>query len=195
MEDSVQPFRFVKEEDMRYERQIIFGGIIIAIGLIWLIGNLLGIDLWSLICPLAIILAGVLLLFRPRIERMGGPATIRLLEKIDRRGAWPVRDEEIWKFVGDIHLDMTQADIPAGETRIRITGFVCNVDVLVPENVGVALDSAAFITSSRIMGRKKDYFLGSLQQRSEIYSTAGQKIHLETLFFVTDLRVDQVEMK
>ena len=123
---------------------------------------------------------------------MAGPDTglqMAVFGPIRRYGVWQVADEEIWLFVGDVNLDLTEAMIPPGETRIHVFSFVSTVRLVVPEDVGVALASTAFVTTSRFFGRKRDQILLAPPLTSDDYETAERKIRLEPTMFVADVKV------
>lgn len=177
---------------MRNSGQLIFAVVIILIGLVLLLENLLDVDVWNLAWPVGIILLGVWVLLRPHLVSSDTAVRQKLLGDIRRRGEWQVADEEIWLVVGDVKMDMTSAEIPPGETRIRVMGFVAGVNLRVPADVGVALSSNAFFTDAKVLGRKRESFLSPLEVVSDNYETAERKIRLETNFFVADVKVRQV---
>ncbi|MFL7794218.1 MAG: cell wall-active antibiotics response protein LiaF [Anaerolineae bacterium] len=180
---------------MRNTRQIFVGVAIIAIGLVALFGSIFDIDLGRFLCPTVLILAGVWLLVRPRMVSPGAAFTIKLLGDVRRRGEWQVIEEEITLGVGDIRLDMTQADIPIGETRIHTSGFVNGIVLIVPEGVGVIVSSMAFLTEAGIFDQKHSRFFTISQFTSEDYETAERKIHLDLRYFVADVKVKRAPVE
>ena len=180
---------------MHNTRQIFAGVAIIAIGLIALLGSIFDIDLGRFLCPTVLILAGVWLLVRPSMARPGTAFTTKLLGDVHRRGEWQVAEEDITLGVGDIRLDMAQADIPSGETRIRASGFVNGITLIVPEGVGVMVSSMAFLTEARIFDQKHTRFFDACQFTSEDYETAERKIHLDLSYFVADVNVKRAPME
>ncbi|MGA9348921.1 MAG: cell wall-active antibiotics response protein LiaF [Anaerolineae bacterium] len=177
---------------MRNQGQMLFGILIILVGLMFLLGSVFDVDVGDLCFPAGLILLGIWILFRPRLVGPDTALWLRVFGPIRRRGAWQVADEEIWLFVGDVRLDMTQAEIPLGETRIRVFGFVGNVRLVVPEGVGVSVSSMAFVTDARVLGQRRDGFLVPVHLTSDDYETAVRKVHLETMSFVADVRVKLV---
>ena len=169
--------------------QIYAGILIIVIGLLSLIGVVFNVDVGALCLPVGLIALGVLLLARPRLAGPDTEVHFRLLGDIPRHGAWQVRDEEIWIGVGEVRLDMTQADVPPGETTIRIFSFVADVKLIVPEGVGTSVSSLAFLTDARVLGQSHETFFGPFQQASDNYATAERRVRLEPRAFVTSLRV------
>jgi len=174
---------------MRNQGQMIIGALIILVGLMFLIGNVLNVNVWALCGPLGLILLGVWLLLRPQLVGADMAVRQKLLGDIHRDGVWQVADEEFWIGVGEIDLDMTHAEVPEGETKIRVFGFVGDVDVLVPEGVGIAVSSTAFVTDARVLGRKRDSIMFPFYQASDDYETAERKIRLEVTSFVADIKI------
>lgn len=174
---------------MRNQGQIVLGGILVAIGLLVLFGNLLGVNLWRLFWPLLLIGLGIWFILRPRMVEEGTAVTQRVLGDINRRGQVRVQDEEMFLLIGDVNLDLREAIWPEGETRLRILGFVGDIELRVPENVGVALSSTAFVSSVRWQDRKEDGFLLPLQLESEGYALAPHRLRLEVIHFVAEVQV------
>ena len=171
---------------MRNQNQLFLGGLLVLIGAVFLFGTLFNINPWTFCWPIGLILLGVWLLWGPRTF-----TGVWLLGDIRRDGAWKVANEEIGIGVGDVKLDFTQADIPVGETRIRVSGFVGDVDMWVPANIGVAVTSNGFVVDAKIFGQKQGQLLTPLHFTSDNYVGAERKILLETNFFVGDITVKQ----
>jgi predicted membrane protein len=169
--------------------RLFIGIVLIALGLAFLIGTVFRVNVWAFCWPVGLIVVGVWMLLRPY---MVGPDTAirqKVLGDIRRSGAWDVVDEEIWIGVGNVRLDVTGATIPSGETKIQLFGFVGDVDLILPEGVGVSISSTAFVTDGKVFGQKQERFVVPLRLDSDDYETAERRIRLETLFFVTDLDV------
>ncbi len=174
---------------MRNKGQIYNGIALVAIGVIFAIGAIFQVNVWAICWPAALILVGVWFLVRPRFLSPGTASNIHPLGDVRRYGTWQVANEEIWMFVGDIDLDMVQAEFPSGETVLRIFGFVGDVDIAVPQNVGLSYTSTAFVTDSRVNDRKMESFLAPVNYATENYAAAEKRLRLETLFFIADLKI------
>ena len=177
---------------MRNKWQIFIGGTITLIGLMSLVGTIFKVDIGAFCFPMGLILLGLFLLLRPQLIGPDTSAQLKLLGDVRRYGDWQVSDEEIWVGVGDVRLDMTDANIPAGETLIRLFGFVGDVRLLVPESIGVSVSSTSFVTDARVLGQRRDSFLTPIHFASKGYETAEHKVRLEMNYFVGNLRVRQV---
>lgn len=173
---------------MRLHGQVLFGLLIVIVGLAILVGNLLDIDAGQLCFPTGLILLGLWLLLRPRLVGPDTALRMRIFGPIRRSGIWPVSDEEIWLFIGDVRLDMTEAEIAAGVANIKIFSFIGNVRLQVPEGVAVRLSSMAVINDVRLFGKRSSGFLIPAHISSQGYETAERKVHVESMAFISDMR-------
>ena len=174
---------------MRNRGELILGGALVVMGLVFLIGALFNINVWALCWPVGLILVGAWLVLGPRLAGPDSNAEVLLLGDKRRRGNWTVKDEEIWLGVGDVELDFSQAVIPSGETTLRILTFVGDVDMYVPASVGVDVRVVGFVVDADLLGRDYDSFLTPVEVRSENYATAECRVRIEMTGFVTDLKV------
>lgn len=174
---------------MRSKRRIVIGSAILALGVLLLIGNLLQIDIWAYLWPLVLIGIGIWILMHPRRSGGRGFTHFMLLGDHRRYGKWRLKDEDILCLIGDVSLDMTTADIPLGETVLKLQGFVGGIRVRLPEGVGVSIYSTAFLTDAHVFGTKHDYLLTPYEYQSEGYAETAQRVRLELLYFVADLNV------
>lgn len=172
--------------------QLILSVVIIVVGLAFLVGNVFDVNTWAVCWPTLIILLGLWLIVRPQLAGQNAASRQKLIGDIRRDGVWQVTDEQLWIGVGDITLDMREAEIPLGETRISIWSFVSPVRLSIPQDVGVAVTSKAFVTDARIFERKRESILAPFRAVSEEYETAEKRIFLEVTSFVGDIRVKRV---
>ncbi|MCA9937911.1 MAG: hypothetical protein KC418_04675 [Anaerolineales bacterium] len=180
---------------MQNRGQLYWGLAIILLGVLFLIGNLTNIDIGAFCWPAALILVGMWFILRPR---MTGPDTVdttKIIGDIDRGGPWTVSSEDFTGFVMDVDLDMTGADIPLGQTRLRLHGFVTELDMFVPADVGVRVDSVAFVTETKINGEKAEHFFSSGPVQTLNFEGAGRQIIVEPRSFVAEVSVRQVAAK
>ena len=174
---------------MRNQGQLLLGGSLIFLGLVFLFGTLFRVNVWAFCWPIGLIVLGGWILLRPQMVAPGTPVHITPLGSIRREGAWRVASEEFWLFVGDAKFDMTQADIPSGETTLRLFGFVGDVVLTVPPGVGIAVSSTAFVTDLKIFGHHEENFVMPYTFTSDDYATAERKIRLDVAHFVASVKV------
>lgn len=174
---------------MRNSGVIFFGGLLILIGVMIMAGNLLNVNMWRYFWPFILILLGLWMLVRPRWVSPRGSTQFLILNNLHRKGVWQVKNEEIWSFLGDVFLDLTNAEIPNGETVYRIYGFIGDIDLTVPQNVGVSVSSAAFINEVKVFGKKQSSILLPIEITSEVFESVERKIRLDVAFFISDVKI------
>jgi lia operon protein LiaF len=174
---------------MTKRRELFLGGILVIVGALALIGALLHVSLWTYFWPLLFISLGVWFILRPRMVAERRAVSLKLIGDIKRRGAWQVADEEIWLIVGDVDLDLSQAVIPDGETRLSAYGFVGDVELIVPEGVGLKMHSLAFVSDAKVFGGKEESFVLPYDYATPGYDEAPKRIRLDTVHFVSELEV------
>jgi lia operon protein LiaF len=162
---------------------------IIVLGVVFLLGTVFRVNVWAFCWPIGLIAIGVWLLIRPSMVSPGTRIEQKVLGDVQRNGAWDVVDEEFWIGVGNLRLDMAKAAIPTGKTQIRAFGLVGDVDLIVPQGVGVSVSSWAFVTDGTVFGKKGQSFVAPFQVASEGYERAERKLQVETFFFVSDLMI------
>jgi predicted membrane protein len=162
---------------------------VIVIGVIFLIGALTGVNVWGLICPVALVLLGVALIVQTRRIGPDTDFSVRVIGDIRQRSDKILKNQEIWVGIADVDFFPAEADIPLGETRFRLFGFVGDIDLRIPATVGLSITSLAFLTEANIAGDKTSNFVRPFEYTSPGYAEAERRIRLEITFFVADLDV------
>jgi len=172
---------------MKNRGLLIFGGVLILLGILSLIENIFHIDFGAYFFPLILIGIGVWLLVRPRLE---APGRLRFIGDMNRSGPWEVTEEEHTVFVGDTRMDFTQATLPEGETRIVLNGFVGDIRVIVPRDMAVRLLCQGFTHTIHWFGSHQDNFLTSYDASTvPDYGQAARRLCLDVNYFVTTVRL------
>ena len=177
---------------MRNRAALYFGGFLVLIGLLSLLSYFFHIDFSAFCFPLMLIAIGVWLIARPKLFVPGSGSTLNFIGDIRRRGPWRAVDEQIVSFVGDITLDLAQAEIPASLTTFRMIGFVGDVNVYVPQGIEVAVSANGFVIDGRIFDEHVNTILVPIERSSPGYATAERRVRLETAFFVNNIRVKRI---
>ena len=171
------------------KNQLVAGLVLVALGALLLVGELLDVNAWRLLFPLVLVGLGIWVLTRPRDLGRDHAVTQRLLGDIERSGPWNVVDEEIMSLIGDVDLDLSEASIPMGDTRIRTVGFVQDVTVRIPEGVGLAVEATGVFGEVDLLGQKYEAFFGSVSEQSPDYPLADRRIRLEVDGFVSEVKI------
>ena len=176
---------------MQNRSQVLLGAFLVLLGLGFLLANLLKISFWTLCFPAGLILLGILLVTRPAGFGPAANANWYIFGNIRRGSDWQVQDEELWIFIGDAKFDLTRALLPAGETVIRINGFIGDIDVSAPPDIGVLVSASGFLVHVRTPHEKIDRFLSPADIASPNYATAERQLHLITAFIIGDVDIQQ----
>jgi len=175
---------------MQNRGQLIAGAFLVLLGVGFLLANLLKINFWAICFPMGLIVIGALLLLRPRVFGTSASSWY-LFGTVRRDGVWTPADEEIWQLFGDVKLDFTQAQLPPGETHLRIMGLIGDVDVIVPADIGMLVSASGLIIDLRTPSAKVDRFLSPVDEASPNYATAERKLRVSTAFLIGDVDVLQ----
>lgn len=172
--------------------QIIFGVVLILLGLFSLLDVLFEINLGRFIFPLILIGLGLLIIFRNQLSAPGVEVRMPVIGDVRKSGGWQAKKHEIWWFVGTTRLDFSEAVFPEGEAKIKIFGFVNDVKILLPEDVEMHLGSFAFFSDYQGIERREERFFGILEEKTESYSLAEKKVTIQINSFVADIHVIRV---
>jgi lia operon protein LiaF len=107
---------------------------------------------------------------------------------------WELTPLNISHFVGDTVIDLTKASIPYGETRVQVSAFIGDVQVLVPNDVqlGIEVTSSCFIGDARVLERQEGGMFTNVKIQSPNYFEAEKKIRLTASSFIGDVAVTRV---
>jgi lia operon protein LiaF len=165
------------------------GIIVVVIGVFLLAGELFHFNGGAFLFPLLLVALGVWLILRPRMLGPKGQIHARILGDIVRNGTWQVVPEEIWLAIGDIHLDLSNAQVPEGETTLTVYGFVNEIKITVPEGVGIGLHCSAFVSDVKMYGEKETTIFMPLDRNSDDYASCSRKVLIRANHFVVDAKI------
>lgn len=105
-----------------------------------------------------------------------------------------LKNTNISQFIGDTVLDLTNAQIAYGETKINISAFVGDIKVYIPEDMdlGVSVHSSSFIGDMQVLDQSRSGFMGSVHCKTPYYKEAGKKIRINVSAFIGDVKVKTV---
>ncbi len=107
---------------------------------------------------------------------------------------WNLEPMNISHFIGDTVIDLTKAQIPAGETKIVVSSFIGDVKVFIPDDMDVAVSvaSSTFIGDLTLFDRHDSGFLRSHHAESPNYADAEKKVRFQVSMFIGDIKVQKV---
>jgi predicted membrane protein len=176
---------------MKMKGQMVVAWIFIGFGALLLFGNVVGIDFGDIFWPLVLITVGLLLIFRPQII---SPAHAKFLfaGDVNVGSSWDMDKKELRMFAGDVRIDLADLKLPAGETKFIITAFASDVHLSVPKDVGVSISTMAFVTDSKIDGKKMEYVFSGMDFATEGYEGASKKFKLSMQCFAAEVNLKTI---
>jgi len=162
------------------------GIFLVAIGVLLVAARLLDVDLGQVLCPTVLILLGAWLIARPYWVQ--SELSLRLLGDIKRVTPWTVRPEEFWVGIGNTELDFTVAEIPEGETRLRLLGLIHDLEVRLPAEAFVRISGVALVATLKTLEQKEEYLLVPWE-RSWGDPAALKRVHVECTGLIVELSV------
>ena len=95
-------------------------------------------------------------------------------------------------FAGDVRIDLADLNLSPGETDITVTAFAGDVHIFAPQDVGVSISTMAFVTDSRINGKKMEYIMSGMDYATEGYEEANKKFKLFMQCFAADVKLKTI---
>lgn len=110
------------------------------------------------------------------------------------REHFQLKHTNISQFIGDTVLDLTNAQIPYGETKINISAFVGDIKVYIPNDMdlGVSVTSSSFIGDMQVLEQTRSGFMSNVQCKTPYYKEAGKKVRINVSAFIGDIKVKTV---
>jgi lia operon protein LiaF len=169
--------------------QIFLGLLLIVLGLFSLFELVFHINLWRFVGPLLLVALGVWLILRPQMAGPDVKVQMPIFGDIRKTGVWEATNHEIWMLAGNSRLDFTDASFPNGEATIRIIGFVADVKVILPEDVGLFIESSAIVSELKGITNKEERLFNTLEYATPEYQSASKKVKLQTVAFVSTIKL------
>lgn len=96
---------------------------------------------------------------------------------------------------GDLHLDLTEMDIPTGEHVLTLNGVFGDIQVTLPANLKVQAKANVVIGDISILDEKADGFFVNRTHESEGYASAKKKLYVAASQVIGDIRIGQAATK
>lgn len=110
------------------------------------------------------------------------------------REHFQLKHTNISQFIGDTVLDLTNAQIAYGETKINISAFIGDIKVYIPNDMdlGISVNSSSFIGDMEVLDQSRSGFMSSVQCKTPYYKEAGKKVRINVSAFIGDIKVKTV---
>ncbi|TVY05549.1 cell wall-active antibiotics response protein LiaF [Paenibacillus cremeus] len=102
---------------------------------------------------------------------------------------WILRNMSIWNVLGELQMDLTYAIPEQKETTIVLQGIIADVDLIVPEDVGLSVTASVLFGQMSIGFDKEAGVLNRMVWQSPNYWTADRQVKLEISYVVADIDI------
>jgi lia operon protein LiaF len=102
---------------------------------------------------------------------------------------WSLHPMSIWNIIGEIKLDLGLAIWEEPEVTIILQGVIGDIDIIVPENVGIIVTSSVIFGQIEVDVEKEAGALNKIHWQSPNYHTCTNKVKLQVSYIVADVDV------
>lgn len=105
-----------------------------------------------------------------------------------------LKHTNVSQFIGDTVLDLTNAQIPYGETKINLSAFIGDIKVYVPDDMdlGISVNGSSFIGDMAVLNESRSGFMSNVKMRTPYYKEANKRIKINVSSFIGDIKVKTV---
>jgi lia operon protein LiaF len=162
------------------------GYVLLAIGLLILLGGHL-----SLIVSVILLSLGFFYINSKRIHK--DETYIQKQSLVDSirwgKDPWVLRNSSIWNVIGEVQIDLTYALFEHKETTLILQGVIGDVDIIVPEDVGVSV-TASVLFGQLVVGPEKEVgLMNKIVWQSQDYAECDQQVKLIISYIVGDIDI------
>lgn len=114
----------------------------------------------------------------------------RIIESQKRnKEAWILRSLSLWCVIGELNLDFTLAIPEEPETTLMLQGMIGDIDLYIPEDMGVCVESSVLFGQVRVADEKESGTMNKIRWQSPHYETADTKVKLIVSYLVGDIDI------
>ncbi|AEI42084.1 cell wall-active antibiotics response protein LiaF [Paenibacillus mucilaginosus] len=105
------------------------------------------------------------------------------------REPWILRNMSIWNVLGELQMDFSYAITEQKETTIVLQGVIADIDLIVPEDMGVTVTASVLFGQTSVGYDKEAGVLNKMVWQSPNYWTAERQLKLEISYIVADIDI------
>lgn len=116
-----------------------------------------------------------------------------LLESIKwNKDPWVLRNMGVWCVIGEINMDMSIALAEKGETLIILQGVIGDIDIIVPEDLGISVDASVLFGQIDVGDQKEIGVLNKIVWQSSGYESSENKVKIVLSYLVGDIDIKEL---
>jgi lia operon protein LiaF len=162
------------------------GYIMLAIGAVLIIGHF-----FVIIVAIVLISMGLYFLKTKQNHWKGAYLNrLKIIESLQwTKRPWSLHSMSIWNIIGEIKLDLGLAIWEEPEVTIILQGVIGDIDIIVPENVGIIVTGSVVFGQIEVELDKEAGMLNKIMWQSPNYHICTNKMKLYVSYIVADVDV------
>ncbi len=124
-------------------------------------------------------------------DRKGEGQNVLRSLKYDQNN-WKVEPLDLWHGVADYRFDFSKAFIPEEDTPIKLSGWVGDIDIILPGDVAFSVIARSSVGDIDILGTTQEGVNPYVNYKTPDYDEAARKLSFDFDFKVLDLQIDRV---
>jgi lia operon protein LiaF len=109
--------------------------------------------------------------------------------KWEREDPWVLESTDLSVAIAEVRIDLTKALLEQKDTVLNLQGVIGDIDVIVPEDVGLSVNASVLIGQIQVAGEKGAGAVNRLVWRSPNFEIAEHRILLNISYAVADVNV------
>ena len=107
---------------------------------------------------------------------------------------WTVKPLNTSRLIGDTFIDLTKADIPAGETRFNLSTLIGNIHIQIPDDpdLEILVDSSTLLGAMSLFDRKESGFFKHIHIQTPQYDFALKRLRIHANTMIGDFHLHRV---
>jgi lia operon protein LiaF len=102
---------------------------------------------------------------------------------------WILRNISIWYVIGEFNMDLSLAILEQKETTVILQGVIGDVDIIVPEDIGVSVQASVMLGQIDVAMEKEAGLMNKLVWQSPNYNTCDHRVKLVLSYIVGDIDI------
>ncbi|WP_127585355.1 cell wall-active antibiotics response protein LiaF [Paenibacillus koleovorans] len=116
-----------------------------------------------------------------------------LIENIKwNKESWELKNASLWNLIGEVYIDLSLAVPEQKETTLLVQGVLGDVDIIVPEDLGVSVHASVLMGRVEAAREKDTGVLNKVVWQSPNYEASDTKVKLIVSYLVGDIDIKLV---
>ena len=127
---------------------------------------------------------------RLRTMTLGGKTTLNLFHSSTLSNERDLNGHTTVSVFGGARIDLTDAPVGVGETRINVVSVFGGTDVLVPQDVAVRVTGVSIFSGVKVRGRElSNGIFGVNEYETPGYAQATRRLHIDATSIFSGVKI------